>query len=242
MKPLSIKSTSAIYLSLIHLVFTSILLISIGHADTMYKWVDEDGNVHYSNTPNPEVKQPVIKLFEYEPPSDDEVQARERQSERYRREHEENLDTERAEKRIEESYRTNRYSDPPSTQDDLYRDNDEAIKNIDKEIRRIKSMHSGVGPGFEISPRRQQDLINDLINQKSSIQSGTSIPKANRQESERIRMYRGVTNSKTNEYCPRSGRGYFCPRSSVFVPATVGGASGKSGFYPGVGEPIDIDN
>ena len=103
-------------------------------------------------------------------------------------------------------------------------------------------MHSGVGPDFEISPLRQQELINELIRQKSSLQSRTPIPMTTRKETDRIRMYRGVTNSKTDEYCPRSGQGYFCPRSSVFVPATVGGASGKSVFYPGVGEPIDIDN
>jgi len=223
-----------------HPLFISIFLISIGHADTMYKWVDEEGNVHYSNTQNPEVKQPVIKLFEYEPPSDDEVQAIERQSERNRREHEEYLETESLKKQLEESNRSNGYSKPRSTQDDLYHDNDEAIKNIDKEIRRIKRMHSGVGPGFEISPLRQQELINELLLQKSSIESRTPISKTTRIEADRIHMYRGVTNSKTNEYCPRSGRGYFCPRSSVFVPATVGGASGKSGFYPGVGEPIDI--
>jgi len=225
----------------IHSLLISILLISIGHADTMYKWVDEEGNVHYSNTPNPETKQPVIKIFEYEPP-DDEVEVRERETERNRRDQEEHLASEQAEKEIGESDKTNRYANPPSTQDDTYRDHDKAIKNVDKEILRVKQMHSGVGPGFEISPLHQQELIDELTRQKNLIQSRTPISKTTSKEADRIRMYRGVTNSKTNEYCPRSGRGYFCPRSSVFVPAAVGGASGKSGFYPGVGEPIEIDN
>jgi len=44
-----------------HLLPVSLLILltvtSVAHAGSVYKWVDKDGNVHYTNTPPPEASQ-----------------------------------------------------------------------------------------------------------------------------------------------------------------------------------------
>ncbi len=44
-----------------HILLCLLLAVSLGAAADIYRWVDEDGNVHYGDTPKPSVKAELIQ-------------------------------------------------------------------------------------------------------------------------------------------------------------------------------------
>lgn len=146
---------------LLMIALAALLLSPLAHAGKVYKWVDKDGNVHYSNTPPPEASQQERQVLDEHgnltevlraPKTPEEIEA-ERQSQA-ERERERQLAEQQAayDRMLLETYTSVR---------DMERDRDGRLAAIDAQIRVI---------GNAIGSLESQ--LASLEQQKKHIESG----------------------------------------------------------------------